>query len=362
MKLSTPISISSLVFSTFLICLMNDAFSAPVSETQAQSTAWLHKMEQALDQQSFSGRFVHVAGNKVRSLQLLHTHINGDTYERLTHLDGPKIEIIRQGEKIYCYFPGHATLLLNQPAKPEARLNTSPVSRNLNLPIAAIEARYQLSQLAEDRIAGLAAIPIRLKPRDMHRYQYEFWLEANSGLLIKSSISNDKGEALENFEFTQLELNANLGPSDFNTEKSIANPPANNTPAINNKPTVNKSTHASTNNARSIAMRQAALPDWQVQWLPDGFVQTTMQIDSPQQPHNPLAMKLFTDGLATFSIFIESLPATSELLPSTTQGATLSTSRWLNEKDHRYAATLMGEIPMQSAKKIIDSIQLIASN
>ncbi len=356
MKFSTHISIPSLVFSTFLLCLVNNAFSAPVSETQAQSTAWLHKMEQALDQQSFSGRFVHVTGNKVKSLQLLHTHINGDTYERLTHLDGPKVEIIRQGEKIYCYFPGHATLLLNQPAKPEARLNTSPVSRNLNLPIAAIEARYQLSQLSEDRIAGLAAIPIRLKPRDIHRYQYEFWLEANSGLLIKSSISNDKSEVLENFEFTQLELNANLGPSDFNTEKSIANPPT------NNKPTVNENTSATTNTSPSIAMRQAALPDWKVQWLPDGFVQTTMQIDSPQQPHNPLAMKLFTDGLATFSIFIESLPATSELLPSTTQGATLSTSRWLNEKDHRYAATLMGEIPMQSAKKIIDSIQLIASN
>jgi sigma-E factor negative regulatory protein RseB len=322
------------------------------------TTDWLHKMEQALDQQSFSGRFVHVIGNKVRSLQMLHTQINGDTYERLTHLDGPKREIIRQGQKIYCYFPGKPTLLLNQPAKPQARLNTSPVSRNLNLPINAIEAHYRLSQLSPDRIAGLAAIPLRLTPRDAHRYQYEFWLEANSGLLIKSIISTSSGEALENFEFTQLELNAKLSPSDFDAQNTEGTAVGNKTPS-STKPNPKTGINATA---------QAALPDWQVIWLPEGFVQTHIHINSPQQPHNPLAMKLFTDGLASFSIFIESLPLKSELLPSTTQGATLSTSRWLDAHDHRaspdqrYAATLLGEIPMQSAKKIIESIQFVASH
>jgi sigma-E factor negative regulatory protein RseB len=335
---------SQLSFGILLSLLCLPVVSAEHNTTE-QPVVWLHKMDQALDQHSFSGRFVHVMGNKIRSLQLLHTQINGDTYERLTHLDGPKAEIIRQGSKIYCYFPGHATIVLNQPAKPQARLNTSPVSRNLNLPIPAIEAHYHLSQLPQDRIAGLKAIPIRLAPRDTHRYQYEFWLEAESGLLIKSSISTSKGELLENFEFTQLALNANLPISEFQAEHTAATAPANKTPP--------KDAQASS---------AVILPDWHAQWLPDGFIQTNMQINSPQQPHNPLAMKLFTDGLATFSIFIERLPANSELLPSTTQGATLSTSRWLDAKDHRYAATLLGEIPMQSARQIIESITLVAAN
>ena len=385
MSLSNPIRFSFAGLSTLLLLLVSSAPSMaqtssltaplastsrdtnnaispddkPNSTTPISSTEWLQKMEQALDQQSFSGRFVHVIGNKVRSLQMLHTQINGDTYERLTHLDGPKREIIRQGQKIYCYFPGQATLLLNQPAKPQARLNTSPVSRNLNLPITAIEAHYQLSQLPPDRIAGLAAIPLRLTPRDAHRYQYEFWLEANSGLLIKSSISTSNGEALENFEFTQLELNAQLQVSDFDAEKSA------DATADNKMPKNLAKASATTSNKSTTP---TLLPDWQVIWLPEGFVQTNIQINSPQQPHNPLAMKLFTDGLASFSIFIESLPVKSELLPSTTQGATLSTSRWLDahdrrdQPDHRYAATLLGEIPMQSARKIIESIQLVASH
>lgn len=342
--------------------LKNDNKTTPLSTTD-----WLHKMERSLEQQSFSGRFVQVFGNKVRSLHMLHTQINGDTYERLTHLDGAKREIIRQGNKIYCYAPGQTTVLLNQPNKPPARLNTSPVSRHLNLPIAAIESHYQLSQLPPDRIADLTAIPLRVTPRDTHRYHYEFWLEANSGLLIKSSISTHKGETLESFEFTQLQLNAKLSASDFEPEPSARpqNPTAHTTQHPTTSATQNPTAHTIQNPTAS-ANTPTKLPDWQVTWLPAGFMQTNIQINSPQHPHHPLAMKLFTDGLASFSIFIESLPIQNQLLPSTTQGATLSTSRWLNDphqrvdQSQRYAATLLGEIPMPSATKIIESIQLVS--
>src|SRR6185295_19577771 len=45
-----------------------------------------------------------------------------------------------------------------------------------------------------------------LAPKDDLRYGYQLWSDVNTGMLLKARIFNQKGETVEQFSFTQLEI------------------------------------------------------------------------------------------------------------------------------------------------------------
>jgi sigma-E factor negative regulatory protein RseB len=66
-------------------------------------------------------------------------------------------------------------------------------------------------------------------------------------------------------------------------------------------------------------------------------------------------MLMFTDGLATFSVFIE--PATDTIPEGVAQrGATLAMMTGLEFQEQLYRVTIVGEIPVITAQRIAQGI------
>ena len=92
-------------------------------------------------------------------------------------------------------------------------------------------------------------------------------------------------------------------------------------------------------------------PDaWQVAWVPQGFA-----FAGQRKLANGQTMLMYTDGLTTFSIFIE--PTTSFIPEGVGQrGATLAYMSRLVLKDTNYRVSVVGEIPVAAAAKIAQNI------
>ena len=79
-------------------------------------------------------------------------------------------------------------------------------------------------------------------------------------------------------------------------------------------------------------------------WLPDGFKLVGMRGDRLH----------FTDGLATFSVFIETLalPPMPDL--ATTEGGTVLITR--RHKTTGPQITVVGEVPVRTARRVAESV------
>ena len=93
-----------------------------------------------------------------------------------------------------------------------------------------------------------------------------------------------------------------------------------------------------------------SVDQWAVAWVPQGFVITQGESSSPWD-------KTFTDGLAVFTVFLEQLPE----LPQpgegrARQGGTTAYTRGMNVSGQPVLVTVLGEVPMNTARMVADSI------
>ena len=86
-------------------------------------------------------------------------------------------------------------------------------------------------------------------------------------------------------------------------------------------------------------------PVWRVAWLPDGF-----------RPVRAAGNRLhFSDGLATFSVFVE--PSGAAAMPdmTTTVGGTVVITRRV--KNTGPQITVVGEVPVRTARRVAESVE-----
>ena len=89
---------------------------------------------------------------------------------------------------------------------------------------------------------------------------------------------------------------------------------------------------------------------WRLGWVPPGFA-----FAGQRKVRNQIDMMMYTDGLTTFSVFIElAAGVTPEGVAS--RGATLAVMDSLSHQGARYRVTVVGEIPVVTAQKIAQNI------
>jgi sigma-E factor negative regulatory protein RseB len=96
----------------------------------------------------------------------------------------------------------------------------------------------------------------------------------------------------------------------------------------------------------------APLPnrDWFVSWLPGGFMPTEALPGSD-------ASRSYTDGLAVFSVFLEELE--QDMRPGegvVSQGGTVSYTRGMRLARAPVLVTVIGEVPVNTARMVADSV------
>ncbi|MDX1453009.1 MAG: MucB/RseB C-terminal domain-containing protein [Oleiphilaceae bacterium] len=292
----------------------------------SQIEVWLSRMQTAAIEQNYRGTIVISRGNMSSSLRVVHRFADGVETERLTQLDGAMGEIIRHGNNVMCVFPDNRVVQLekNKFANPvvKAFADFMPDSRY-----------YELALLKEQRLVNRATVNLRVAARDQHRYTYDLWLDKPTGLLLQSSLLDANGKELERFRFTQIEF-----PDVINDEelepmhggKIVAHefiPPV------------------------PVDQRWPDNVMWQVNYVPPGFDAVSAAL---KPGDNVMA---YSDGLASFSIFVERVAA--DMMPegASMVGATVAYADKFESDGHHYAVTVVGQIPAMTAMMVAESVR-----
>ena len=101
---------------------------------------------------------------------------------------------------------------------------------------------------------------------------------------------------------------------------------------------------------------QSEPASWQVADLPSGFMQTAMRLEYMADSSEPRTHLVYSDGLASVSVFIDSGAEVSEAADGfMSMGAANSYTRNVDGT----LVTAMGEVPPRTVKKIAVSVQLV---
>lgn len=291
----------------------------PAHADEAQD--WLNRLSQAEEQQSFQGTFVYERNGSFSTHNIWHRVQDGKVRERLLQLDGSAQEVLR--------IDGHTQCVSGSLI---AGLGNTPDGTSRALDPQKLKNWYDLAVIGKSRVAGRQAVIVALTPKDQHRYGFELHLDKETGLPLKSLLLNDKGQLLERFQFTRLNVTA---PTDGDLQasaecKAVAQDPG-----------------------KAVAAKTA----WHSDWLPPGFELTSSAARKDPDTQVQVSSLMYDDGLARFSVFLEPLNGANATDTRTQLGPTAAVSRRLTTPQGEMMVTVVGEIPIGTAERIALSMR-----
>ncbi|MGR3887375.1 MucB/RseB C-terminal domain-containing protein [Pseudomonas sp. 1152_12] len=305
-----------------LALLLSGCFALSAHADEAQD--WLNRLGRAEQQQSFAGTFVYERNGSFSTYDIWHRVQDGQVRERLLQLDGSAQEVVRVDGRTQCVSGTLAAGVGHSPDAPSRALDPQKLTQF-----------YELSVIGKSRVAGRSAVIVSITPRDQYRYGFELHLDRETALPLKSLLLNDRGQLLERFQFTRLSTSPassdrDLQPSSECTPVAVSKSKAPEVPA----------THA-----------------WHLDWLPPGFQLTSSSARRDTQTKSTVDSLMYDDGLARFSVFLESTDGASVSETRTQLGPTVAVSRRLNTVDGEVMVTVVGEIPIGTAERIALSVR-----
>ncbi len=307
------------------------AFDASADPLWQDDLNWLKTMVVAARQTDYSGVFVYQYNDHVESFHVAHIVESGDEYSRLNGLDGARREIIRKNDQVWCYVGGGK-------AKKLGRSGGRRFPVILPEQFSMLNENYQIKQTEEGRIAGYHAHAVMFKPRDALRYGHRMWAHSDSGLLLKAEVLDERGQVVEQNTFITLTLGRSVDRSWLKANQQDA---------------------ASLEHAAS--HEEAPQPEslnnasgWQVGMLPPGFKKITEMRRLLRGKNEPVTHLVFSDGLASISVFIEPLSGDQEDRPALSSRGAIQVYSKVNGN---YLTTVVGEAPPRTIMQVADSVR-----
>ena len=294
------------------------ALGAECASSDGEALKWLDKMSHSLRETSYRGVFTYQSGSEVQTMRIVHSVHDNMESEQLTHLTGANARVERTAHPLDCIHPGHRLVRIGQLYRGAGDE-------------CGVSAWYRLQMGGTGRIAGRDAVVMNVLPRDIYRYGYQLALDSETGLLLKSQTVTQQGQILERFQFADV----CIGEVDIEGTRVEV---------------LHEAAH--THGARRPPV-PANLPGWTVGWLPAGF---TMTDDIDGTGYN----KTYTDGLATFSVFVEVVPRLSQYGSGhARQGGTTAYTRGLEITGRPALVTVLGEVPVNTARRVVESVNWV---
>lgn len=285
----------------------------------SEAREWLERLHTSATEHSFRGAFIYERTGSFSTHAVWRDHADGVVTERFLQTDGPVQEWVRRDGELVCASGTRAASAVRQPeVAPETRTD--------------LEQWYELEVLGTTRVAARPARVLSLRPRDANRYGFEYYLDEETGLLLKSLMINDREALLERFQFATFEL-GQLDAAELDPQGPCA-------PVVDAPP--------------SDVLRNSP---WQPAWLPPGFAVGEQTARVLEQDDDRLLTHVYSDGLSAFTLFVEPLGAQEVVENLRAQmGPTVAVSRRLALDGRMYLATVVGEIPPATAERIAASL------
>jgi sigma-E factor negative regulatory protein RseB len=298
------------------------------ADPSGDAIGWLQRIYKATERLSYTGTFVYQHGERVETSRISRIVDASGVHERLETLDGPPREIVRVNEQVTCYVPETMTV------KVERQLDTRPF-RAMRADPRELALHYNLRKGGTERIAGHDCQSIVLEPKDNLRYGHKLWADVNTGMLVKAKTFNEKGEAIEQFAFTQLQVGGRIDREQV------------------------KSRFAGKGRdwrveANDMVAADLARHGWILKSVPPGYRKVT-EMKRNVGAAVDVGHIVLSDGLAAVSVFIEALgdKAVQAPLGLSRQGAVNVFTRRLDS----YLVTVIGEVPAESVRLIAQNVE-----
>ncbi len=303
------------------------ALQAGPARADEEAVRWLERMPAAFREHSYRGTLLYAHGDHMRTLRVLHDVEGSREREKVVELEGSMREVLRVGDMVTCRLPEEGS------GKSDYCPHTGPFSRALFDDVGRLQQSYRITMAGQDRVAGRESLSVAITPRDEHRYGYELWLDRESAMLLRCLLRDRHGKVLERFQFTELELDAEIPDSEFQLGDGDV--------THHHLDTGGKMVAADTNG------------HWKLGWMPPGFEAVH---ELPAHAVRSGA-RLYTDGLARVSVFVERLeePVKGE---TSHMGATVAVSRVAAHGGSDWLVTVVGEVPEPTASRMVDSVTI----
>jgi len=293
--------------------------------TTPEALALLRKMYEASQRLSYTGVFVYEQGDRTETSRMTRIAGTDGGVERLEVLGDSPREVIRSGGTVRCYYPDRQLVKVERQAV-RAQFPALVPER-----FTELARHYHIVRGGNARIAGIECESVILVPHDGLRYGHKLWADARTGLLLRARTVNDKGETVEQYTFTQIQIGkvprAAVRPRPVGAGWRVEE--ANATPA------------------------SLAEVGWSVAPELPGFRKVAELRRALGEAHS-VGQVVYTDGLASLSVFIEPLSAR----PATPHGLSrVGAIHIVTREVADHLITVVGETPAASVQRLAESVR-----
>ena len=323
----------------FLLALAARAQAQPVPAAATPGLAedrrlgeWLQRLQLASRRRAYMGTFVVSVGSDMASARIWHVCDGEQQMERVETLTGAPRSTFRRNDQVLTFFPD------SRVAVAERRESFGLFPNLLQSGDASIARFYSLLAAGHERVAGFEADVVQLRPRDKLRFAYKIWTEKKTGLVVKLQTLDVHGQVLEQAAFSELQLDAPVSMARLSQMMS-------NTDGYQvETPDLVKTTAA----AEGWALK-APVPGFQPM---SGYRRSVAS--TAEGRHDSTLQWIFSDGLATVSLFLEDFDPRRHGQPGAQAlGATHTLTRRIGD----WWLTAVGEVPPQTLQVFAQALE-----
>ena len=294
---------------------------------------WLARTQGADQQRSYVGTFVVTAGDYMSSARIWHVCEGVQQIERIEALTGVPRSTYRRNDQVITYLPASRTAIA------EKRESLGIFPDVLSRADPSIAEFYQLKSVGQGQVAGFSADVVQLVPRDGWRFGYRIWTEQTTGLVVKLQTLDPLQSVLEQAAFTDLRMAQPLTWTKLsvmmdNTEGYVVKKP-------------------------ELIATAADQEGWQLTAQVPGFKPMSCQRrqgGGSMVSRGPLQC-VFSDGLASVSIFIEAFDPASRRKHQPHEQFVMGATHMHMRRMGDWWITVVGEVPQKTLQKFAQSLE-----
>jgi sigma-E factor negative regulatory protein RseB len=269
------------------------------------------------------GTFVVTMGSSMASARIWHVCDGEQQMERVETLTGAPRSTFRRNDQVLTFFPDSRVVVA------ERRESFGLFPNLLQSGDASIARFYSIRGAGHERIAGFETDVVQLRPRDKLRFAYQVWTEKKTGLVVKLQTLDGDGQVLEQAAFSELQLDASVSMAKLS--QMMAN------------------TEGFQVETPDLVKTTAAAEGWSLKGPVPGFQPMSCYrrrgASAVEGRHDSTLQWIFSDGLATVSLFLEEFDPRRHGQPGAQAlGATHTLTRRLGD----WWLTAVGEVPQQT--------------
>lgn len=305
-----------------------------IKAEDAPISRWLMRLHDAARQQTYVGTFVVTAGDTISSSRIWHVCDGQQQMERVEALTGVARTTFRRNDRVVTFLPERRVVIS------ETRESFGLFPNLLNRADSSIARLYGLKVLGQERVAGYVSDVVHLVPADALRFGYKVWTERETGVVVKLQTLDAAQGVLEQAAFSELQLGepvsmARLAALMDNTEGFKVY-----------KPELVKTT--------------AAQEGWSFKGQVAGFqpmaCQKRVSATQPGASANTLQW-VFSDGLASVSLFIESFDAARHRSMVPHEQLAMGATHMLTRRLGSWWITAVGEVPATTLAIFVQGLE-----